>query len=262
MPTNIEWTNETWNPITGCTKVSAGCKNCYAERMARRLAGRYGYPEQPHHFDVTVHESQFNKLYRWNKPRMVFVCSMGDLFHEDVPYNVIRRVLNHFRVYDKHTYQVLTKRPKRMYEVFSQFIDEDCDSDVLPNVWLGITAENQETADERIPWLLKTPAAVRFVSVEPMLDFVDLRGFQPFVRSMSGIKAAKGILAGKIDWVICGGETGHGARRTYFDWVADLAYQCNVNNVPFFFKKVGDNPDPDLIRSAVSNIRQWPEVKR
>ncbi len=217
MPTNIEWTNETWNPVTGCTKISEGCRHCYAERMAKRLAGRYGYPEQPHHFDVTIHESQFNKLYRWNKPRMVFVCSMGDLFHEDVPDNVIRRVLNHFRVYDKHTYQVLTKRPKRMYEVFSQFIDEDCDSDVLPNVWLGVTAENQQAADERIPWLLKIPAAVRFVSIEPMLGPITFN-WRKWIPETLRV----------LDWIICGGETGPGARTTEYKWVDDLFWECGL----------------------------------
>jgi protein gp37 len=222
--------------------------------MAKRLAGRYGYPEQPHHFDVTVHESQFDKLYRWNKPRMVFVCSMGDLFHEDVPENVIRRIFNHFRVYDKHTYQVLTKRPKRMSEFYSQFIQEHCDGEVLENVWLGITAENQETADERIPWLLKTPAAVRFVSVEPMLGPLLFRWakWMPIKdhNHLDGLRI--------LDWVICGGETGPGARITEYKWVEDLFWECKMASIPFFFKKVGDNPDPNLVGAAITEYRQWP----
>jgi protein gp37 len=226
--------------------------------MAKRLAGRYGYPEQPHHFDITVHESQFNKLYHWNKPRMVFVCSMGDLFHKDVPENIVRRILNHFRVYDTHTYQVLTKRPKRMYEIYSNFINEYCDGEVLENVWLGVTAENQEAADERIPWLLYTPAALHFVSVEPMLSSINMDDFQPFRRKFKGFRAAQGLMKGKVDWVICGGETGPGAREMKAEWAFDLYQQCRGAGVPFFFKKPGDAFTGNKIN--LPNVRQWPEV--
>jgi protein gp37 len=240
--------------------------------MAKRLAGRYGYPEQPHHFDITVHESQFNKLYRWNKPRMVFVCSMGDLFHEDVSENVIKRIFNHFRVYDKHIYQVLTKRPKRMSEFYLQFIQEHCDSEVLDNVWLGVTAENQETANERIPWLLKTPAAVRFVSVEPMLSPVSLKRIllsgtessTPSGRPPVIIDSLRGWIENmeypqraRVDWVICGGETGPGAREMKAAWAFNLYQQCREAEIPFFFKKPGDAFTGNKIN--LPNVRQWPK---
>jgi len=174
--TKIEWTNFTWNPCSGCTKISAGCKNCYAERMAKRLAGKYGYPEQPHHFDVTLHPDKLNQPYKWRKPRRIFVCSMGDLFHEDVGFEYILKVWKVMAINNHHTFQILTKRPEQMLK-FVQWLagaDHISIAEFPQNVWIGVTAENQKTADERIPILLKIPAAVRFVSVEPMLERIDL----------------------------------------------------------------------------------------
>lgn len=255
MPTKIEWATETWNPVTGCTPISEGCRNCYAERMSKRLAGRCGYPEgEP--FRVTLHPDKLEQPLRWKKPRMIFVCSMGDLFHEDVPEIEIIRVFAVMADAQQHTYLVLTKRPERMKEVLTSpsiandvwlmtntGISEDKPIWPLPNVWLGVTAENQARADERIPILLQIPAAVRFVSVEPMLGPVDLSLSDGVDLSMSvgtGLKPGKSYLINSLDWVICGGQTGPGARPMHPDWVRSLRDQCKEAGVPFFFKSWGE----------------------
>jgi protein gp37 len=255
MSTKIEWTNETWNPVTGCTKISAGCSNCYAERMARRLAGKYGYHEQPDHFKVTLHPDKLNQPLWWKKPRMIFVCSMGDLFHDDVDEESIMEIIDIMTFAKQHTFQVLTKRPERMNYIVNQI--ERHAGGFPNNVWLGVTAENQQAADERIPLLLNTPAAVRFVSVEPMLGSVDLSLYQPIVRQhKNDFMKARGILGGKIDWVICGGETGHGSRPMKAEWAIHLRNQCLDSGVPFFFKKPGSafTGDP----SCLPTTRQYP----
>lgn len=253
MTSKIEWTDETWNPVTGCTKVSAGCAHCYAERMARRLAGRCGYPEAPDHFKVTLHPKRLDQPLHWKKPRMVFVCSMGDLFHEDVPDEYIDRVWSKFYECPQHTFQVLTKRPERMYQ---WLVNELHNWRPLPNVWLGVTAENQTTADERIPVLLQIPAAVRFVSIEPMLGPVDLRSIHQRVDSVNYyIDALSGNVvwleqrdigsepmgeqSQALDWVIVGGESGPGAQPMDPDWARSIRDQCQAAGVPFFFKQWG-----------------------
>lgn len=206
--TKIQWTDATWNPVTGCSKVSAGCANCYAERLAPRVfagqrvsaLGPSGVPEghrQRRFTDVRCHPDRLDQPLRWRKPRRVFVNSMSDLFHEDVPDEFIDRVFAVMALSSRHTFQVLTKRPERMRRYFvdrasrhiwataaSEFAGEvsgfGCHQDVcqgsypLPNIWLGVSCENQKTADERIPILLDTPAAVRFVSAEPLLGSIDL----------------------------------------------------------------------------------------
>lgn len=169
MASKIEWTDETWNPITGCTKISAGCAHCYAERMARRLAGRCGYPEAPNHFDVTYHPDRMMQPTKWKKPRRVFVCSMSDLFHDDVPKHVVWAIWSRMSCTEQHTFQVLTKRPERALSVLNDLYAQHNWGDPSPNIWLGVTAENQRAANERIPFLLQIPAAVRFVSCEPLL---------------------------------------------------------------------------------------------
>ena len=256
MPTTIEWvTNpdgtkgETWNPVTGCTKVSAGCANCYAERMARRLAGRYGYPEAPRHFDVTLRPDRLEQPLRWQKPRTVFVCSMGDLFHEDVPFEFIERVFNIMSQAKHHVFQVLTKRPQRMLQWQRWEDDRQFGLDwiqTFPNVWLLVSIENQAAADERIPLLLQTPAAVRGVSVEPMLGPIDFANIR--VSSMEVMNALAGIAATphseppryhKLDWVIAGGESGPGARPMHPDWARSLVQQCQAAHVPVFVKQMG-----------------------
>ena len=281
MPTKIEWTEETWSPVTGCTPVSEGCRNCYAKRMAHRLAGRFGYPEAPHEFDVTLHPDKLDQPFhwKWKKPRKIFVCSMGDLFHEDVPDGFIAGVWMRMLSNPKHTFQVLTKRPERMSklvpELFKNFFTGT--ADIAENIWLGVTAENQQAADERIPWLLKTPAAVRFVSVEPMLGPVDMwefatreetfgsmydyRGTYEWYQVATGIKGAVKYHEG-IDWVICGGETGPGAREMEAGWAIDLCEQCDDAGVPFFFKRPGDGFQGDINNLPMIEgefVRQYPK---
>jgi len=246
MPTKIEWTEETWNPVTGCTKVSAGCQNCYAERMAKRLAGRYGYPaDDP--FRVTLQEDQLSKPLSWRKPRMVFVCSMGDLFHPDVPDEYITQIFDVMakaRWY-RQTFQVLTKRPERMREHLLAR-----KALTAPNVWLGVTAENQETADQRIPILLQTPAAVRFVSCEPLLGSLDLaeggHGWL-FVTDLTDGRRTH------LDWVIVGGESGPKARPAHPDWFRSIRDQCQSAGVPFFFKQWGEWIPVDEVPSGYAH---------
>lgn len=267
MPTKIEWTQETWNPVTGCTKVSEGCRNCYAERMARRLAGRYGYPEAPHHFDVTLHPDKLEQPLRWKKPRTVFVCSMSDFFHESVSDEFIYRVFRIMEQCPQHTFQILTKRPLRMMIYLEYYQNRLCPEsfpDVFPNVWLGVSVENQKTADERIPLLLQTPAAVRFVSYEPALAAVKLFGFgSPLWGKLPPAQF--------LHWVICGGESGAGARPMHPDWARSVRDRCQAVEVAFFFKQWGawlpeldshglwpEKPSGDLIPNA-RQIYVWPD---
>lgn len=190
MPTRIEWTDESWNPVTGCTPVSEGCANCYARRMAKRLQAM-GTPGYENEFDVTLHPDRLGQPLRWKKPRMIFVCSMGDLFHEDVPDKFIDKIFAVMAFCREHTFQVLTKRPERMREylscptysnrvakiIFLNFAHQlICGQDwpSLPNVWLGTSASNRPELNENVKHLLQCPAAVRFVSIEPMLGPVDV----------------------------------------------------------------------------------------
>lgn len=262
MPTKIEWTNETWNPVTGCTKVSPGCANCYAERMARRLAGRAGYPEKPDHFDVTVHGDRLSQPYRWNTPRRVFVCSMGDLFHEYVSRARLADFWGAMVDNRQHTYQVLTKRPKRM----AQWAESaNAAFGPTPHIWLGVSAENQEFASLRIPILLQTPAAVRFVSAEPLLGPLDLTrldaGILPGHKGyMANTLDTKIGPSGKphkhLDWVIIGCESGPGRRPMELDWAVDLVSQCKAAGVPVFVKQL------DLDGKVSKNPAEWPEELR
>lgn len=169
--TKIEWAEKSWNPLSGCSPVSEGCANCYAERMAKRLAGRYGYPkDEP--FRVTDHDDRFQDPIKWKKPRRIFVCSMGDLFHEAVRESDIGLVIYMMRRANWHSYMILTKRPQRMLHFFA---NKEWNND---HIWLGVSVENQKRADERIPILLQIPAKVRFVSAEPLLDNID---FSPWI---------------------------------------------------------------------------------
>ena len=230
LNSKIEWTGVTWSPITGCTKISEGCQNCYAERMAKRLAGRFGYPKDDP-FRVTFHSDRLDKPFGWKKPRVIFVCSMGDLFHKDVTDKQIDQVFNTmtFPMVDTpHTYLILTKRPERILTGYVEHFAQ------WPNIWLGVTAENQRMADERIPILLQIPAAVRFVSCEPLLESVNLSHwlFEPKSNNFGDLKE-------NINWVIVGGESGPGARPMHGDWARNIRYDCNLAGVPFFFKHWG-----------------------
>jgi protein gp37 len=254
--TKIEWADATWNPVTGCTKISDGCWNCYAERMAKRSAGRYGYPaDEP--FRVTMHPNRLEEPLRWRKPRRVFVCSMGDLFHGDVPFEYIARVFGRMHSAPQHTFQLLTKRPERM----AAFVDWYQETwlkgfphafpDEYQHVWLGVTAETQAMADERIPLLLQIPAAVRFVSCEPLLEPILLDdGHASYLTCNNDCTdqdedacesyTISGECFRGIDWVICGGESGPGARSMHPDWARSLRDQCTKNGTAFFFKQWGE----------------------
>lgn len=208
----IEWTESTWNPVTGCTKLSSGCQHCYAERMAKRLQAM-GHPNYAHGFDVTLHEHMLEVPLKWTKPRMIFVNSMGDLFHEDVPLQFIQRVFSTMRQAPHHTFQVLTKRSARLVELDHEINWPD-------NVWMGVTVENRGCCF-RIDHLRRSNARVKFLSLEPLLgplQHLDLEG---------------------LDWVIVGGESGPGARPLALDWVTEIRDPCLNADVPFFFKQWG-----------------------
>lgn len=226
MSTKIEWTNETWNPVVGCSKVSPGCMNCYAERMARRFFKKTGVVDR-HGWTGNMlikADNTLNFPLHWRRPRMIFAGSMTDFFHPNVPLSTLRAIFNVMYQTPHHTYQILTKRPEEMrYKLKVLGWHQGY---YLKNVWLGVTVEDQERA-KRIESLLGIPAAKRFVSVEPQLGPVDLSCYLP-----------------GLDWVISGGETGAGARPFKDMWIQDMIHQCYKAGVPFFFKqrnKKGDN---------------------
>jgi protein gp37 len=214
MATNshIEWTEMTWNPVTGCTKISQGCKHCYAERMAKRLHAM-GMERYRNGFNITLQEDLIDLPFRWKQPRVVFVNSMSDLFHTDVPFDFIRRVFDTMERCPQHTFQVLTKRSERVREFAPH----------LPwpsNVWMGVSVEDDRVI-HRVTDLQYVPAAIRFLSVEPLigpLPELDLTG---------------------IHWVIVGGESGPGARPMEAAWVRSIRSQCEATNTAFFFKQWG-----------------------
>ena len=246
--TKIQWTDKTWSPVTGCTKISPGCKNCYAERMSKRLAGRFGYPPAPDNFKVTLHENKLKEPYKWIKSKMIFVCSMSDLFHEDVPDSFIDDVWDTMLISNQHTYQILTKRPERMKNWIEKHI---YDQAYWKNVWFGVSCENKEQADKRIPDLLQTPAAVRFISVEPMLEKINI---SDLIWNQMRENDYYFIPSLGISWVICGAESGTGARLMNPDWARDLRDQCKNAGIPFFMKQLSKKaPIPDDLM-----IREYP----
>jgi protein gp37 len=250
--TKIAWATKVWNPVTGCTPISEGCEHCYAKRMARRLAGRCGYPGGDG-FTVTAHPEHLNDPFTWNKPERVFVCSMGDLFHGEVGATDVIAVWGVMQQCPQHTFMVLTKRPRSMQYACERL-------PVLSNVWLGVTAENQERADERIPILLATPAAKRFVSCEPLLGPVRLQNvIMPDGDCLSTHFYNDGANAG-IDWVIAGCESGPGRRATMQGWFVSLAYQCINARVPFFLKQM--DIDGQIVHSPMIGGRTWQEFPR
>ena len=214
MPTksNIEWTEMTWNPVTGCTKISQGCKRCYAERMAKRLVAM-GSERYRNGFRVTVHPDLLDVPRKWRQPRVVFVNSMSDLFHEDVPEAYIARVFETMRDCSHHTFQILTKRADRLAAL----------ADRLPwpkNVWMGVSVEDSRVL-ERIDCLRSVPAAIRFLSLEPLIGPLD------------------NLRLDRIDWVIVGGESGPKARPMKREWVTSILKQCRIAGAAFFFKQWG-----------------------
>lgn len=218
--TKIEWATAVWNPVTGCTKVSEGCRNCYAEGIANRFWGERKFT------DIRCHEDRLNQPETWKKGQRIFVNSMSDLFHPDVPYDFIVDVFAVMNANRQHTFIVLTKRPDRYYQLVRGALMP------IPNVWIGVSVENQKAADERIPILLQAQAAVRFVSCEPLLGNVNLKGFYKNGMWVDG--------QNRIDWVIVGGESGTRARPMHPNWVRSIRDQCQEANVPFFFKQWGE----------------------
>jgi len=260
--TKIEWAEAVWNPVTGCTKISPGCQNCYAERMSKRLAGRCGYPKE-NPFAVTLHPERLDELLRWRKPRKIFVCSMGDLFHKDVPFEFIGRIFGRAHSMRQHTFMVLTKRPERMKE-FIEWYQKDWLAGFesawpreYQHLWLGVTCENQAMADKRIPVLLQIPAALHWISYEPGLGPLDLThiGGDRFgwgrIDALNGLRyiRANATESGcewetapcaKLGLIVAGGESGPGARPLHPDWVRWLRDQCVSAGVPYFFKQWGE----------------------
>lgn len=283
----IEWTGKTWNPIIGCDKVSAGCKYCYAIRMANRLAHipammdlymdtvTVGANGQPNWTGVVkVSERSMDKPLRTNKPTLFFVNSMSDLFHDAVPFDVVDRVFAIMAICQRHTFQVLTKRAARMAEYYKAGfpvlierwekalvamgmhewkIEENNNTYPLPNVWMGVSVESQQTANERIPYLLEIDAAVRFLSCEPLLGAVDLTEVELPSKYNISVSTAAHINCltsmddehfynhhKQVDWVIVGGESGPGSRPMHPEWANKIIRDCKSNDVPVFFKQWGD----------------------
>ncbi len=208
----IEWTESTWNPLTGCTKISPGCKNCYAERMAKRLQAM-GHPNYTNGFKLTLHEQALEMPLHWKKPQVIFVNSMSDLFHKDVPLPFIKNVFGVMKRAHWHTFQVLTKRSERLHELSHEL-------DWPKNVWMGVSVENCDYKF-RIDHLRNTGAYIKFLSLEPLLGPIP------------------NINLDGIDWVIVGGESGPRARPIAKEWVIDIKKQCVNARVPFFFKQWG-----------------------
>jgi protein gp37 len=233
MRSGIEWTESTWNPLTGCTKISPGCRHCYAERMALRLQAM-GQPNYANGFQLTVHEHMLELPLTWKKPQMIFVNSMSDLFHEDAPADFVLRVFDIMRRATWHTFQVLTKRSARLLEL-NPLIDWPA------NVWMGVSVENEDYAF-RLEHLRRTGAKTKFLSLEPLLGTLprlDLRG---------------------MDWVVVGGESGPGARPMSAEWVVDIRDQCLAADLAFFFKQWGGANKKRAGR--ILQGRTWDELPR
>jgi protein gp37 len=293
---NIEWTDETWNVLVGCSKVSEGCRHCYAINQAYRnnaMAQKMSNPGRMKYYEgltqkkgdrvewtgiVKFVSEALEIPLKWKKPRKVFVNSMSDLFHESVSDEHLDRIFAVIALTPHHTYQILTKRPERMQEYLRSAknririaaVDlgratntdhtdlESCQWDwPLPNTWMGVTVENQKAADDRIPLLLQTPAALRFLSVEPLLEAVELthrqlngnqynyllNSWSPCGGGARGATAGGGIatLQSAVDWIIVGGESGPNVRPFNIDWARSLRDQCKVSGTKFFFKQAGSN---------------------
>ena len=224
--TSIAWTERTWNPVTGCTKISEGCRHCYAETMAKRLQGM-GQKRYANGFQLTLHPEALNEPKKIKEPSMFFVCSMADLFHSQVPWEFIGKVFDVIESTPQHTYQILTKRADHMRDVMSY-------RGVPRNAWFGVTVENSD-AKSRMEHLKQINTCVRFLSCEPLLGdlgTLDLKG---------------------IDWVICGGESGSQARPMSKEWVLNIQRQCKEQDVPFFFKQWGTWGEDGIKRDKKAN---------
>lgn len=306
----IEWTDATWNPLRGCSRVSEGCRNCYAEAVA----ARFSEPGLPYHGlaeywfsdatkggdgkfrprwtgKVRFVEERLADPLRWKRPRRIFVNSMSDLFHESVPNDVIEAIFGVMAAAQQHTFQVLTKRPARMLNWFQglaenafEYSRPPADTCViaagvsmrrdeflcpavpwpLPNVWIGVSVEDQKTADERIPLLLETPAAVRWISAEPMLGKIDLAKAGGVWSDMSGRIVRGGSTYGRqLDWAVVGGESGPQARSFHLDWARALLEDCRAAGIPVFMKQIGARPcglGAEELEREIPGVdwRNWP----
>lgn len=284
--TGIEWTDDVWNPTTGCDRVSPGCDNCYALTMAKRLKGmgsdKYQRDGDPRTsgpgFGVTEHKDELDKPVKWRKPRRVFVNSMSDLFHDQISDDFIVEVFARMWWAPQHTFQVLTKRHGRMRSLVprieadlrqreADLVLVDCPTPLtwpLPNVWLGVSVENQRWANIRVPALLGTPAAVRWLSCEPLLGPVDLRdcaGVDALEQDwIGGPGGGMGAPHPFVDWVVVGGESGPRSRPMVSDWARSLRDQCTRAEVPFFFKQWGSwGPSPEAIKDRLLDGVAWNE---
>jgi protein gp37 len=281
--TSIEWTHRpetggpvggmTWNPIrarrkstgktgTFCTRISPGCKNCYASTINKRFGtgAEYTVPELADH-EFFIDERILAEPLKRKKPATIFVGDMFDLFHEAIDVVFLGRVFGMMARCPQHTFQLLTKRAEYMQAILSRAVkyNDEHITTPLPNVWLGVSVEDQQRADERIPFLLETPAAVRFLSVEPLLEAVELLKIAPDLHDMQ--------TGATIDWVIVGGESGPGARPFNLAWAESLLLQCRVAGTPFFMKQVGSNPwfvndGMDWVRGKGGDPSEWPEHLR
>lgn len=258
----IEWTDATWNPVTGCTKVSTGCKHCYAERLFPRVYGQDRFPvpqvdgsyvgnfRQRKFTDVKLHPDRLEQPLHWKKPKMIFVNSMSDLFHEDVPLEFIDKIFDSMFIANQHTYQILTKRPERMklYLEARKGLSGNLRNPFGKHIWLGISCENQATADERIPILLQVPAAVRFLSCEPLLAPIKFYAMSWLKRNMFTEEKPG------IHWIIVGGESGPGYRPMKPEWAKSIIEQCQAAGVPVFMKQMaGKKAIPEYLQ-----IREYP----
>lgn len=228
---SIEWTESTWNPVTGCTKISPGCKHCYAERMANRLQAM-GQPNYVNGFELALHEHALKLPLQWKKPQTIFVNSMSDLFHKEIPVEFVLRVFEVMARADWHQYQILTKRSDRLLEL-------DPILPWAPHIWMGVSVENQDYTF-RIDHLCGTGAKIKFLSLEPLLG------------------PLYGLNLKGIDWVIVGGESGPGARPMSLSWVVDICNQCQAAKVPFFFKQWGGTNKKKAGRELEG--RTWDEM--
>jgi len=227
--TGIEWTDKTWNPTTGCDKVSPGCANCYAEALTKRFPKTFVSG-----FNLTLYPERLKEPLRWQKPSRIFVNSMSDLFHKDVPLGFIGEVLSVIRSTPQHSYQILTKRPERLPEILSNLVLPD-------NVWLGVSVESQNYV-QRIDYIRNVPVPVRFISCEPLLGDLTLD-------------------LSNINWVIVGGESGQNSRSMNLDWARSVRNQCQSAGVAFFFKQVGgktSKANGNLLDGKIWN--EMPEV--
>lgn len=248
--TKIEWTDYTWNPVSGCTKISIGCKNCYAERMANRLKKMKvrGYDKG---FEVTMHPYRLNEPLGRKIPSMYFVVSMGDLFHESVPFKYIDRVFSVMARCPHHTFQVLTKRPERMLKWWKQTMALN-EHRYLPNVWLGITTENQEMYNERITPFHEIGPFRKFANNSMQCEWTKFISAEPLLSPISLTEECK-----YIDQIIVGGESGPHRRPVKLEWIWDLNRQCLIRGIPFFMKQI----DKVIPIPKALMIRQYPKKK-